>query len=149
MSEVLVARQRFFQRCSSEFAERFWRKFAPPLGAGGERQFRSLSNQESSAIYVARKFCIFFHENTETAVSSTRSTKNSNSRRSVWRARQHLILIVCRRATPHRICVITKGDRINRRRSDLKIVPGTTSKRATKPSSVLYTDGRLIEWAQF
>jgi hypothetical protein len=72
---------------------------------------------------------------------STRSTTNSKQPPfGLAREAQHLILtaLVAQRRIEF---VTTKGDRINRRSLDLKII-WDDIEGVTKPSSVLYADGR-------
>ena len=123
--------------------------FALPLGLVAERGNSLVieSEENISNLPLAQKVLLLVNENSETAVSlDAIYSELKQPPFGLAREAQHLILtaLVAQRRIEF---VTTKGDRINRRSLDLKII-WDDIEGVTKPSSVLYADGRLIEWAQ-
>lgn len=125
------------------------RKFALPLGLVTERHKNYVLETEDNLINLplARHILATVKENPQGSVSlKTIYTKLKQSPYGLGREASHLILTAL--VAQRRIEFVTsKGDRINRRSLDLKIIWNDIEGIA-KPSGVLYADQRLTEWAR-
>jgi hypothetical protein len=123
--------------------------FALPLGLVAERgNLLAIESEENlSNLPLAQKVLLLVQENSEQAVSLDAIYRELRQPPfGLAREAQHLILtaLVAQRRIEF---VTTKGDRINRRSLDLKII-WDDIEGVAKPSSVSYADRRLAEWAQ-
>ncbi len=123
--------------------------FALPLGLVAERGNSLIIETEEHLgnLPFAGEVLALVKENSEKAISlETIYTQLKKSPYGLGREASHLILtaLVAQRQIEF---VTTKGDRINRRSLDLKII-WDDIEGVAKPSSFLYGDERLTEWAR-
>ncbi|MCY7348977.1 MAG: hypothetical protein LH614_22535 [Pyrinomonadaceae bacterium] len=123
--------------------------FALPLGLVARRGSLYVIESEENLINLpfARNILSLVKENPEKEISlETIYRQLKQPPFGLVREAQHLILtaLVAQRRIEF---VTTKGDRINRRSLDLKII-WDDIQGVAKPSSVLYADRRLIEWVK-
>jgi len=124
--------------------------FALPLGLVVLRGNSFVIETEENLINLplAQRVLSLVKENADKAVSlRTVYHELKQTPYGLGREAQHLILtaLVAQRRIEF---VTTKGDRINRRSLDLKII-WDDIEGVAKPSSVLYADQRLTEWGRF
>lgn len=130
-------------------AQNLAKTFALPLGLVAGRNGTFVLETEDNLINLplARKILATVKENPETSVSlKTIYEELKKPPYGLGREASHLILTAL--VAQRRIEFVTsKGDRINRRSLDLKII-WKDIEGIAKPSSVSYGDKRLIEWAR-
>lgn len=136
-------------RQTTNEAQNLAKNFALPLELVGERNGVYALKSEESLINLplARKILAAVKETPGKAVSlKTIYTELKQPPYGLGREASHLILTAL--VAQRRIEFVTsKGDRINRRSLDLKIIWEDIEGIAT-PSNVYYGDKRLIEWAR-
>jgi len=150
MNEVSQLANDFFSgaRANLPESQRLAETFAEPLGLVVPRGTDFVIESEENLINLplAQKIIALVKADSGGAVSlETVYRELKQVPYGLTREAQHLIstaLVAQRRIE----FVTTKGDRINRRSLDLKIIWDDIEGIA-KPSSVLYADRRLIEWA--
>ncbi len=123
--------------------------FALPLGLVAERNNSLVLETEENLINLplARKILATVKENPETSVS-LKTIYNDLKQPPFGLSREAAHLILTALVAQRRIEFVTsRGDRINRRSLDLKII-WKDIEGIAKPSSVLYGDKRLTEWAR-
>jgi len=151
MKEVSQLVNDFFSGARQDLPEsqQLAETFALPLGLVAKRGNSFVIESEENLINLplARKVLLLVKENSEKAVSLEaiyRELKQPPF--GLAREAQHLILTAL--VAQRRIEFVTdKGDRINRRSLDLKII-WDDIEGVAKPSKVLYADKRLAEWAK-
>lgn len=123
--------------------------FALPLGLVAERGNTLVLETEDNLINLplASKILAAVKDNPETSVSLSAIYRElKQSPYGLGREASHLILTAL--VAQRRIEFVTsKGDRINRRSLDLKII-WKDIEGIAKPSSIAYADKRLTEWAR-
>ncbi|MCY7374925.1 MAG: DUF6079 family protein [Pyrinomonadaceae bacterium] len=151
MNDVSQIVSDFFSGARQNLTEtqRLAKTFALPLGLVAERNNSIVLETEDNLINLplARKILAAVKENPETSVSlETIYRELKKSPYGLGREASHLILTAL--VAQRRIEFVTsRGDRINRRSLDLKIIWNDIEGIA-KPSGVLYGDRRLTEWAR-
>lgn len=151
MNDVSQLVSDFFSgaRQSLTESQKLAKTFALPLGLVAERNDLYVLETEDNLINLplARQILATVKENPETSVSlKTIYRTLKQPPYGLGREASHLILTAL--VAQRRIEFVTyKGDRINRRSLDLKIIWNDIEGIA-KPSSVLYGDKRLTEWAR-
>ena len=124
--------------------------FALPLGLVvlSGNSFVIESEENLINLPLAQRILSLVKENADRAVSlETIYHELKQTPYGLGREAQHLILTAL--VAQRRIEFVTsKGDRINRRSLDLKII-WDDIEGVAKPSSVLYADQRLTEWGRF
>ena len=151
MPQVSQLASDFFSgaRPSTPESQHLAETFAEPLGLVAPRGNAFIIETEENLINLplAQKVLSLAKENFEAAVSlETIDGELKQSPFGLTREAQLLILttLVAQRRIEF---VTTKGDRINRRSLDLKII-WDDIEGVAKPSSFLYPDQRLTEWAK-
>jgi hypothetical protein len=151
MSETSQLVSDFFSSARSNLPESQYlaEVFAEPLGLVVKRGNVFVIESEENLINLpfAQKVLSLVKENSGKAVSLDAIYRElKKPPYGLTREAQHLILtaLVAQRRIEF---VTTKGDRINRRSLDLKII-WEDIEGVAKPSSVLYADNRLAEWAR-
>ncbi len=151
MNDVSQIVSDFFSgaRQSLSESQKLAKTFALPLGLVVERNNSFVLETEDNLINLplARRILALVKENPETSISlKTVYNELKQPPYGLGREASHLILTAL--VAQRRIEFVTsRGDRINRRSLDLKII-WQDIEGIAKPSSVSYGDKRLTDWAR-
>ena len=151
MNDVSQIVSDFFSgaRQSLSESQKLAKTFAQPLGLVAERSNSLVLESEDNLINLplARRILTLVKENPDASVSlKTIYNELKQPPYGLGREASHLILTAL--VAQRRIEFVTsRGDRINRRSLDLKII-WKDIEGIAKPSSVSYGDKRLTEWAR-
>ncbi len=151
MTEVSALVQDLFSgaRLNLPEVQQLAETFALPLGLVGYNGTNYILEKEENLVNLplAQEILALVSESqTETASLKTIYKRLNQPPLGIVREAQHLILaaLVAQRQIEF---VTTKGDRINRRSLDLKII-WDDIEGVAKPSSIVYGNARLRDWAQ-